>query len=165
MHKDHNPYGLSEDALTVGITLFRAEEQDSDTSLPALAQAASLDDNVAGDAISELMDHRLVQAHGQMGGPPVIESTPLLAEAVAGRLDYSPNDDDQRVLTALAGAERNVHLSAREIAETVGITPRRTNESVARLEHRGLVEVMREMGRSEYSFTSASATPRGRRRP
>jgi hypothetical protein len=158
-----NPFGLSEDALRIAKAIFDADRQGANKELGALAVIAGLEAGDAVDAASELQDQGLVTTRAHFGALPSADATPRLASALAGLLDYEPDEDDQGVLQALVDAGRDTSLDGPELSKRLGLQPDRLTDAVGRLDLMGYVDVRRAIGTAPYGFAKASANARGRR--
>ena len=116
------------------------------------AQAAlGLDDLHLDATVRELAENRLVEQERHWLRP-----TAYLAVALIDTIDYSPSEDDRTVAKATVDAQQQ--LGGSELAARTGLSSRRLNHAVRRLDDKGAIDVSKAIGTAPYAFYAVRAT-------
>jgi DNA-binding NarL/FixJ family response regulator len=119
------------------------------------------------DAVDVLSNRGIVRLLRHIGTHPYRFGAAMLTPL--GYHQYAPvflgidtTKDCDEVL-ALAASSRGEYLSGDKLAESLSLVPIRINSAIEVLESKGLVEVLKGIGTSPYSFHAITATADGRR--
>lgn len=157
--------GLSKAATAIGNLLL--ETADSEVSGKEAFLNSDLQDHfmidplALNDAVDELEDGGLIRVLRTLGKHfHQIEPTYVLFREFAARLDYDPTQDVHEVAAAVVAKSQ---IRGDELRETTRLPSSRINRAVAYLDDYGLVQVVRTLGTSPFTFSWVKATYRTRR--
>jgi hypothetical protein len=156
VHLPGNPFGLSNDAMSVAAALGK---RDSDLSYDYVSDAdisaeTELNGLAFDAAIGELEDANLIETQ-RSGRRVFVKGTYDLPRALVRALDYEPSADDLLVADTLAAQG---WLSGPELVDKTQLSIARLNRAVQRLKARNDIQVIQAIGTAPYRFRQLRAT-------